>query len=67
MRTSVPIFFFFFFFCDIKNFISMTLERVTSFTCIRNLRNIISVLGGIYFYVMAENWKHLKDALACVL
>ena len=51
-------------------FISITLDGVTSFSCIKSLGDTCKYLyysqvyGGISFRVMAENWKHLKDTVA---
>ena len=48
----------------------MILDSVTSFSRIKNLRNIgkrhyySQSLGGISFHAMAENWQHLKDTHA---
>ena len=49
----------------------MTLDGVTSFSRIRKIYEInvnasiaVKVLSGIYFHVMTELWKHVKDTLA---
>ena len=46
----------------------MTLDGVMSLSPIINLQNtnasiIVKVLGGISFYVITENWKHLRGKL----
>ena len=47
----------------------MTLDGVTSFSRIKNVRNKYKSLyygqnfGGISFHVMAENWQHLTGML----
>ena len=46
----------------------MTLDGVMSLSPIINLQNtnasiIFKVLGGISFYVIKENWKHLRGIL----
>ena len=51
-------------------FISTTLDGLTSFFRIKNLRKTcdtsitVKDLGGISVHVMAENWQLLKDTLA---
>ena len=51
-------------------FISIMLESVTPFSSVKNSRNRCKCLyysqslSRISFHVMAENWKHLKDARA---
>ena len=53
-----------------SNFISMTLDGVTSFPRIKDLRNACKRIcnsqsfGKNAFIVMAENWQHLKGTLA---
>ena len=51
-------------------FIFTTLDGLTSFSRIKNLRKTcdasitVKDLGGISIHVMAENWQLLKDTLA---
>ena len=51
-------------------FISKTLDGLTSFSRIKNLRKTcddsitVKDLGGISIHEMAENWQLLKDTLA---
>ena len=53
-----------------SNFISLVLDGLTLFSCIKNLYNKYKCLyysksfGRISFHVMTENWQHLKATLA---
>ena len=38
-------------------------SRIKTYEIHVNAFIAVKVLGGISFHVLAENWKHLKDAL----
>ena len=44
--------------------VTVFLHKKTNETHVNTSIILVKVLGGIFFHVMAENWKHLKDTLS---